>query len=381
MVDVDGLAAQWKSERDERRARRHLEPADFDALRDVGFHRMAIPASHGGTWVTRAESARAIGETLRMLGAADPSVALVAAMHPSVVSYWLCSTDDSQPAWEKQRASVFATVADGAQWGTITSEPGSGGDIFRTKTVAVAAPGEASAVTGDPYRLTGDKHFGSGFGISDYMMTTAKAEGDDAPAVFAIDMRPRRNGTAPEMRVTAEWDGIGMTATQSHAARLEQVPAVRMAWNAPIEIMAGNAAPVIDLWFTAVVLGVLDEAVALAQVQLAPKHDALRPYERVEWTRADMEYWLAQQAYEGALRAIESEGTATARRASLRAKTAIAELAEQILTRLTRVVGGGTYSRRSPFSSWNEDVRALGFLRPPWGLAFDSMFALLAADA
>ena len=40
-----------------------------------------------------------------------------------------------------------------------------------------------------------------------------------------------------------------------------------------------------------------------------------------------------------------------------------------------RVIGGGTYSRRSPFCAWFEDVRALGFLRPPWGLAYDNLFA------
>ena len=50
-------------------------------------------------------------------------------------------------------------------------------------------------------------------------------------------------------------------------------------------------------------------------------------------------------------------------------------LAEQTLSRLSRVLGGGTYSRRSPFAHWYEDVRALGFLRPPWGLAFDNLMA------
>lgn len=54
--------------------------------------------------------------------------------------------------------------------------------------------------------------------------------------------------------------------------------------------------------------------------------------------------------------------------------TAIAELGEGSLTRIARVLGGGTFSRRSPVASWFEDVRALGFLRPPWGLAFDSLY-------
>ena len=60
--------------------------------------------------------------------------------------------------------------------------------------------------------------------------------------------------------------------------------------------------------------------------------------------------------------------------ATLRGKEAVAELAESSLGRLVRVLGGGSYSRRSPFASWFEDVRALGFLRPPWGLAYDSLF-------
>ncbi len=39
-----------------------------------------------------------------------------------------------------------------------------------------------------------------------------------------------------------------------------------------------------------------------------------------------------------------------------------------------RIHGGSTFSRRSPFAHWFEDVRALGFLRPPWALAYDTLF-------
>jgi alkylation response protein AidB-like acyl-CoA dehydrogenase len=127
--------------------------------------------------------------------------------------------------------------------------------------------------------------------------------------------------------------------------------------------------------FTGVVLGVLDEAVATARSQLAPKTDTLRAYEQVEWARAELDHWLATQAFDGAMRAIESGDHARALHASLRAKEAVADLAEATLLRLTRVLGGGTFSGRSPFAHWFEDVRALGFLRPPWGLAHDTLFA------
>jgi alkylation response protein AidB-like acyl-CoA dehydrogenase len=91
-----------------------------------------------------------------------------------------------------------------------------------------------------------------------------------------------------------------------------------------------------------------------------------------------MEGWLIQQAYEGMLRAVESgdEG----RRRATQGKMAIAELAEACTGRLCRVIGGGTFSRHSPFGYWHEDVRALGFLRPPWGLAYDSLFEWSCSD-
>ncbi|MDD9369474.1 MAG: acyl-CoA dehydrogenase family protein, partial [Acidimicrobiales bacterium] len=97
------------------------------------------------------------------------------------------------------------------------------------------------------------------------------------------------------------------------------------------------------------------------------------PFEQVEWAQAELEAWTMAQVYEGALRAIESGRPA--RGAALRAKVAGAQLAESCLGRLCKVLGGGTFARRSPFGHWFEDVRALGFLRPPWGLAVDGLIA------
>ena len=127
--------------------------------------------------------------------------------------------------------------------------------------------------------------------------------------------------------------------------------------------------------FTAVVLGVLDEAVATARSQLGPKADTLRPYERVEW--AGPSRTTGSPPRRSRARCARSSPATTPRafHAALRAKEAVAELAEATLLRITRVLGGGTFSRRSPFAHWFEDVRALGFLRPPWGLAYDGLFA------
>jgi hypothetical protein len=174
------------------------------------------------------------------------------------------------------------------------------------------------------------------------------------------------------MTLTAPWDGHGMIATQSHAFRFERFPATRVGWPGHLRDLSAAAGPVIGCCFAAVIVGIVEAAMAAAQRQLAPRRESLRAYERVEWTRAEVEAWLVAQAYEGMLRAVEHGAGALPQ--VLRGKTAIAELAESLLTRLCRVVGGGSYARSSPFGYWAQDVRALGFLRPPWALAYDTLY-------
>jgi alkylation response protein AidB-like acyl-CoA dehydrogenase len=374
-ANVDELAGRWREQRGERQARRTLDSQDFRDLADAGFLRTMVPTERGGMWESVAQTTRPLSAALRTLAAADPSVALVSAMHPAVLGFWLATPDPDQPAWEEQREAVVTTAIEGAQWGTLTSEPGSGGDIAKTRTVAKPADGGSNgAVPGDCYELTGDKHFGSGLGITDYMFTTARPDGEDEPAAFFLDVRGL-DVTDGALRVTAPWDGAGMAATQSHAVRLESMPAVRFAWQRPLTEITRNTGGFNMTLFTAVVLGVLDAAMAEARRILEPRAEGLRAYEQTEWARADAEHWLAQAALERMLTSIETGDAGQALHAGLRGKMTVAELAEQMLARVSRVVGGGSYSRRSPFSYWYEDVRALGFLRPPWALAYDQMYA------
>jgi len=101
----------------------------------------------------------------------------------------------------------------------------------------------------------------------------------------------------------------------------------------------------------------------------------MRAYDTTEWARVEVEAWLIDQAYESMLRAVEARGSGALLDA-LKAKTAIAELAESATARICRVIGGGSFHRSSHFGAAFEDVRALGFLRPPWGLAFDTLLQL-----
>ena len=175
----------------------------------------------------------------------------------------------------------------------------------------------------------------------------------------------------------AAWDGHGMTATQSHAMTFEDMPAMRAAWPGAERMFQREATgrPAGHL-FTAVILGIVETAIDTARKYLEGKRDSMRAYEQVEWSRVEMEGWLIEQAYEGVLREVENGDNGP--RSSLLCKEIVAELAENVLTRISKVVGGSAYSRHSPYGYWSEDVRALGFLRPPWGFAFDNIFAASA---
>ncbi|TAK67209.1 MAG: hypothetical protein EPO22_03120, partial [Dehalococcoidia bacterium] len=175
-ANVREIAAAFAAERGERQQRRALERADFDRLAQAGFLLTGVPASEGGLWESAQQSTRLICELVTALAGGDSSVALVSSMHPAVLAFWLASPradGGDQLAWDRQRAEVFGTALDGQWWGTITSEPGSGGDIAKTKTMARR--------DGDGYLLSGQKHFGSGSGISSFMITTALPEGEDGP--------------------------------------------------------------------------------------------------------------------------------------------------------------------------------------------------------
>ena len=84
----------------------------------------------------------------------------------------------------------------------------------------------------------------------------------------------------------------------------------------------------------------MEIALETARQRVAPRRDNLLAYERVEWSKAELEGWLIQQAYEGMLRAMEQDRDR--RFHAVQAKTAIVELAESVLRRISKVIGGGT---------------------------------------
>ena len=373
LEQVPGLAREFASIRDERQRRTKPEPADFQRLQDLGIHMMSVPTEFGGTWESYTQSARPICTVIRTVAQGDPSVALASAMHPLVLSSWRRSEIPEPYAgdWAKQRKEVYETVQEGAWWGTIVSEPGSGGDVSKTASVATPEP------TPHKYRLTGHKHFGSGSGITSFMTTRALPAGENQADMFYMDVRDVPWDGSTGMRLEAPWAGHGMMSTNSHAFEFNDFPATRIAWPGHQNDLGAPNGGLGGLAFSSVIVGVVDAAMDYTRGRLAgslARDSKLRAFQQVEWTLAEQDAWLIDTAFEAVL--TDADQDTQTRRSVLIAKESIARLAESVLDRLCKLSGGNAYTWYSPLGAWYEDVRALGYLRPPWALAFDQLFEL-----
>ena len=359
----------------ERRTATELRRTDFEALHGAGFTRLGLPLSAGGLWRGAAGTVATCAAALRTIAAADPSVALVAAMHPLVLAYWNEAGRDGfdDPAWRAQCDQIAATVADGHWWGTLTSEPGSGGDIELSR----ATTRQVDALT---YLVSGEKHFGSGSGITSYMITTARVQGWPRAVTLFMDVReqPWTRGDA-RFELLRAWDGYGMTATQSHAFILRDYPATRMAVPDAVARTRIAVSALGGCLFTAVIMGILDAVLAWCRDRVVSKGDALGAFERVGLVEMEQRRWLAEQAFTGMLRSVQS-GDEHAALDAMTGKLAVADLAENLINQLARVASGSAFSRSQPLLQWAQDVRALGFLRPPWPLAYQQLLAARFED-
>ena len=183
-------------------------------------------------------------------------------------------------------------------WGTITSEPGSGGDVLKTKSEANCIDGALA------YQLSGKKHFGSGIGVMSYMVTTAVPENETQPDLFFLDVRDIALDGSTGAKLIAPWDGHGMIATQSHSVYFEKFPATRIACKGNLANIQKPGKTISPYLFTSVIVGIVQAAFAEAR-QVMKQRKSPTNFERVEWVRASMEEWLIDQAYAGMLSSIE----------------------------------------------------------------------------
>ena len=115
---------------------------------------------------------------------------------------------------------------------------------------------------------------GSGAGATSFLITTAIPEGEEAPEIYFLDMREVPWDGSTGVHLVFEWDGHGMAATQSHGFHFEAFPITRSAWAGNALTVAPTAFALTACTFSAVILGVLDAALAEARLP----RSSLLPY-------------------------------------------------------------------------------------------------------
>ena len=241
-------------------------PNDFATLKDAGLTLTGVPAAMGGVWHSAQVSTRPTGAIFRALAQVDPSVALVATMHPTVLALWLEQPIESPrdpAAWREQRERVLATAKAGHWFGTIASEPAGGGDLMATRATATRRDGA--------WRVTGDKHMGSGSGVTSFMITTAVPEGETAPDIFC-SIRATCRGTA---RAVPCWSASGTDTVwppprATPFAMTTSLRSVTRSSSGVIRLIS-RIMPVIGYMFASVTMGILDAALAEARRRLQPR--------------------------------------------------------------------------------------------------------------
>ena len=176
------------------------------------------------------------------------------------------------------------------------------------------------------------------------------------------------------MKLTAPWDGHGMTATQSHGMAFEDFPADAIRLAGPLAPDLRDRRPVHRL----AVHGRRDghrrccdghrASAALASGGLAGAVRAGGVGPRRAGSVVDGAGLRGHAARGGVGRRAAAKGGAGQDRLGRAGRE------------LSAADHAGSWAaaataRHSPFGFWFEDVRALGYLRPPWNLAFDALLA------
>lgn len=178
----------------------------FEAMREAGYLRAAVPEAYGG-WEHGLDD---LVLAQIALGRGDGSTALAVGMHHMVIG-----TEVSARRWpEAARERVFrATVEDGALINAISAEPEMGsprGGGRPATTLTPAGPGE--------WRLDGRKTFSTMSPALTFAISLAAVQdgsGDTARVLVQMEQ--------PGVRVEETWDSMGMRSTGSHDVYYEGV--------------------------------------------------------------------------------------------------------------------------------------------------------------
>ncbi|MDB4972145.1 MAG: acyl-CoA dehydrogenase [Myxococcaceae bacterium] len=316
-----------------------------------------IPKSLGGQGADLFSSARAV----RRVARSAPSTALCLSM-PLGNAANARLPDEAVPvvlrgALGRGRAFIAEKAVAGEILAVANSEPGSGGDMANTRTRAVRDGGRV--------RLTGEKSFATWGPDADYFLCSARTEDGALDAFFVAR-------SAAGLRLSDDWDALGMRATASVGLSLDGALAAAT-FVYPGAIAGVNARHWSTLLMASVFVGIGEGALAAA-VEYAPRSS--------EWARASVaECALSLDAASGFIDAVAREectpcSSGYSERCR-RAKSFAARTAVEVSARCMMIAGGRAYRADHALARALLDAAAGPLLRPPLPQAMDAIAAQL----
>lgn len=315
----------------------------YEALRDAGLLRAAVPVELGGEGATITELAAVQRELAHHCGA----TALASSMHQHVVAF---------TAWRYRRGlpGAEATLRKVAEDGVLLVSTG-GGDFTHPR-------GEAVPVEGG-YRVSGRKRFASQAHHGS-VMSTMFALDDPEQGRRVLNMAVPLS--AEGVRVIDTWDTLGMRGTESHDIVLENVfvPDEKVLANRPygvvdppLQVIASVAFPIISGVYLGVAEAAYDEAIRAA----GPRADDPLVQRTIGLMRHRLQ--VAEWALDGALALIGDDPAPSPERflAAMSAKAEVARAGIEVCDLAMDVAGGPAFFRGSVIERAYRDIRAAKF--------------------
>ena len=195
------LAKSFAQEAALRDRERRLPLAELDAFSQSGLWGMTVPKAYGGAEVSYVT----VGEVIKIISAADPSLGQIPQNHLAVLDMIRLS------ASEEQKRFFFREVLKGLRLGNAFSERGSKtAGHFETQI----------RFQGDGYVVNGQKFYSSGALLSHLVPVSATDEREKT--LIAFVERDNRG-----LRIIDDWSSFGQRTTASGTVLLEDafVPA------------------------------------------------------------------------------------------------------------------------------------------------------------
>ena len=332
----------------------------FEAVRNAGLLRIAVPIELGGDGATISD----VAMVQRELARHDGSTALASAMHQHVTAF---------TAWRYRRSlpGAEATLRRIADDGIVVVSTG-GGDY--TNPTGSAVPVEGG------YLVSGKKSFVSQAPVGTVLSTMFPVDGVEGQRrVINVAVPFASDGVT----IVENWDTMGMRGTASHDVVFRDVfvPTERVlaerpygVIDPPLQVISSIAFPIIS----AVYLGIAEGAFAHAVDLAGGRGSHVTVQRRVGEMRHELQ--VAEWALQGALDIVGDDPSPSMSTvvAAMAAKRQIVLAAERVTSLAMEVGGGSSFRTGSPIGRSHRDAMAGRFhpFDPETTLVHGGRFAL-----